>query len=246
MDIKGGRVLFKVFSVLFFLALFILIIGLIKPTIVFRKGEDKTRKNVLKKAGIPALIFVIGMFVTVPDSTEDKENKTGAETTSNSQSKPVTTQPKTSTDTGSNKKTNAPTLKEIALIEKAWLEQLTPISEQIRTVYTQWENGIITKDQLVEKLAVQKPKVKELRDQEEKYYLSFKLPDEIKKNQDYNKGLYYGKSLRLNVYSFLTYATDKSKPLSDNDLKEMYRTEMVDGYERKLGYLQKSIDKLTK
>lgn len=171
----------------------------------------------------------------------------GSTTTTSNSSKQTKQEPKSqATTTSSEQKQKSPSLKEIALKEKDWLAKLDQIVKQIRSDYAQWENGNITKEQLTKKLLVQKQKVKELRDQEEQYYLSFTLPDEIKNNKDYYKGLYYGYSLRLNVFSFLTYATDSVKPLTDTELKDMYQTEMETGFNRKLGLIEPAIDKLTK
>ncbi|RJQ25524.1 MAG: hypothetical protein C4589_11010 [Peptococcaceae bacterium] len=134
-------------------------------------------------------------------------------------------------------------LKDFASKEKDWLNQLQPIVAQIRIDYASWESGQISKEQLSEKLSIHYPKVKELRNQYSQYRSDVKLSDKAKKDDLYTKGLGYGDSIRLNVESFLFYAT---KPISDSDLKQLYETEMKKGYNRKLELLQSAIDKLLK
>lgn len=152
---------------------------------------------------------------------------------------------------------NAPPqeLKDLAVKEKDWLTQLQPITEQIKSDYNQWDTGKITREQLAEKLSKYIPKVLEMRKQYEQYRNEVKLSEEVRNNPDFDNGLYNGYSLRLNVITFLYQATigypsapsDTGKdmqPKSDDFLRELYRTELVEGYERKLNLLQVAIDKL--
>lgn len=57
------------FLLLFLFSLLALIIGLIKPSIVIRWGENKNRKNVLKYYGLSIILFVILSAITVPGLT---------------------------------------------------------------------------------------------------------------------------------------------------------------------------------
>lgn len=155
---------------------------------------------------------------------------------------------------GESKPKQTPELKALAEKENAWLSQLQPIAVDIKTTYAQWESGQINRTQLAEKLSKHNIQIKAIRDQYDRYITQNKLSDEVKKNPDYDKGLYYGGSLRLNVATFLqevvkgypnapSDALKKATPVTDDKLKEFYRTEMKEGYERKLGLLQSAIDK---
>ncbi|WP_104371764.1 hypothetical protein [Desulfocucumis palustris] len=149
-----------------------------------------------------------------------------------------------------------PELQALAAKEKEWLDRLQPISEEINNDYSQWESGQISRDELANRLSKQMEPVKEMRDEYDQYYMQNKLTDELKQTPEYDKGLYYGYSLRLNVTSFLQEAVQgypsapsaalkNAAPNTDEKLKEFYRTEMQEGYDRKIGLLQDAINKLT-
>ncbi|MEG6615418.1 hypothetical protein V6C27_03100 [Peptococcaceae bacterium 1198_IL3148] len=144
-------------------------------------------------------------------------------------------------------------LKDIATKENVWLEQLQPIASNITNSYEKWEAGELSREQLANELAKNIEEVQDLRSQSDQYYLNeIELTEEIKKHPDYDQGLYYGQSLRLNVYTFLIAATQgyqvapsdtlkNKEPVTDQELKSTFDTEMVTGYERKVDKLKTAL-----
>lgn len=193
-----------------------------------------TKNNYKKWAVVTVLSFIIVVIINSGGSNTPPQVNNGGE-------KPVvkTDNKATVTETPEKKE-----LKELAAKERSWLEKLEPTVAKINAEYKQWEDGQITRKQLAEKLSKHKTLVAELRSEYEQYYLSHKLPDDIKKDPDYNKGLYYGGSLRLNVMAFLTSGTNIS--ISDEKLKNLYEAEMKVGYDRKIELLKPAIEKYTK
>lgn len=61
--------MYSVFSFLLFVSFVALIIGLIKPTLVVRWGEEKTRKKVIKVFGAATVLFLVLSIGTTPEST---------------------------------------------------------------------------------------------------------------------------------------------------------------------------------
>lgn len=76
----------NVFLILFFLSVIALIVGLIKPSMVIKWGEEKNvnRKNVLKYYGLSMVVFFIltGVFAKTPEN-EDIAKKTDNTTSQN-------------------------------------------------------------------------------------------------------------------------------------------------------------------
>lgn len=62
--------MFGLFSMLFFISLIVLIVGLISPKLILRKSDNPTRKGILKYIGSAIVIFFILMVITVPPTDE--------------------------------------------------------------------------------------------------------------------------------------------------------------------------------
>ena len=60
--------MFSLFSVLLFLSFWLMIIGLIRPNLIVRWGEKKTRKRVMLYYGLPFVIFFILFGITEPQN----------------------------------------------------------------------------------------------------------------------------------------------------------------------------------
>lgn len=136
-------------------------------------------------------------------------------------------------------------LQERAKYEQQALEKTNEIAEQTRDIYEQYNDGQLSFAEFQKQLIAPRDETKSLRDADDSWYATHKLADEDMNTELYKNGLYYGKSLRLNLYSFLIEITNMTTE-DKQKISYEYDGELISGWDRKLNKLEPAIKEVLK
>lgn len=145
-------------------------------------------------------------------------------------------------------------LENLATKEAQWLSRLDAVRGEISKSYGDWEQGKISKEDFLAQLNNSNATVKALRKDYELHMEVNAFPEALENEGVYKDGLAYGKKLRTNVNNFIFMATDgimdsqtnKVKPLTDEQIKDVYKKYMVERYDEYKAKLTPALEKTAK
>lgn len=142
----------------------------------------------------------------------------------------------------------------LAIKEKEWLSRLDAVHSEISKSYTAWQQGKATKEDFLNQLKKSKDTVRGLIKEYDLHMDVNLFPESAKNEAIYKDGLAYGKKIRKTVNDFIFMATEgildaqtnKFKPLTDDQIKDVYQRYMVERYNEYKAKLQPALDKANK
>ncbi|WP_273484633.1 hypothetical protein [Desulforamulus ruminis] len=129
-------------------------------------------------------------------------------------------------------------LQNLAIKEKQWLGSLDSAHAEIAQSFTDWEQGKITKEDFMNQLKKTNGRIKSLIKAYDLHMEVNYFPEDEKNEAVYKDGLSYGDKLRTIVNNFIFMSTDgildsetkELKPLTDDQIKDLYKNYMVEKY----------------
>ncbi len=129
--------------------------------------------------------------------------------------------------------------------EKEWFTRLDGVRGDVKNIYTDWEQGKISREQFIEKLNGPKAAVNGMIKDYDLHMEVNPFPEELKQQELYKNGLANGEEMRKIVNNFIfliqegmmDIETHKLKQLTDDQIKGAYQDfliEKYDGYKQKL------------
>ncbi|GAB6159349.1 hypothetical protein JCM39194_25500 [Desulfotomaculum varum] len=123
--------------------------------------------------------------------------------------------------------------------EKEWLGRLEAEHAKIGSSFNAWQQGRATREDFTQQLIKSKKVVRGLIKEYDLHMEVNYFPEDKKNQAVYQEGLIYGDKLRTTVNNFIFMATEgvmddetkKLKPLTDEQVKELYQKYMVEKYD---------------
>ncbi|SHK77648.1 hypothetical protein [Desulforamulus aeronauticus] len=145
-------------------------------------------------------------------------------------------------------------IQNLALKEKQWLSQLDVVRSEISKSYDDWEQGKISKEDFLGQLNKSKETIKPLIKDYDLHMEVNAFPEDSKNEEIYKDGLAYGDKLRAIVNNFIFMATEgimdsqtnKLKPLTDDQIKDVYKKYMVERYDEYKAKLSPALENAAK
>lgn len=145
-------------------------------------------------------------------------------------------------------------IQNLALKEKEWINRLDVVRSEISKSYGDWEQGKISKEDFLGQLNKSKETIKPLIKDYDLHMEVNAFPEDSKNEEVYKDGLAYGKKLRTNVNNFIFMATEgimdsqtnKLKPLTEDQIKDVYKKYMVERYDEYKAKLSPALEKAAK
>ena len=141
-------------------------------------------------------------------------------------------------------------IQNLAIKEKEWLGRLDAVREDIKNSYTAWEQEKATKEEFIQQLDGSMDQVKGIKKDYDLHMEVNPFPADKENEEVYKDGLAYGKKLRTNVNNFIFMVTDgimdaetnKLKPLTDEQIKDLYQNYMVEKYDQYKSKLEPALE----
>ncbi|CCO07616.1 hypothetical protein [Desulforamulus hydrothermalis] len=123
--------------------------------------------------------------------------------------------------------------------EREWLGRLDAEHAKIGSLFSAWQQGQATREDFMQQLTKSKRVVRGLIKEYDLHMEVNSFPEDKKNQAVYQEGLAYGDKLRTAVNNFIFMATEgvmdaetkQLKPLTDEQVKELYQKYMVEKYE---------------